>query len=123
MPELVFERLGCKFDGSHVDVGLLLDADGDRLQLADERGEPLYPEIVLLVALARRPHIVVKGADTSRMVDDLVSGRRGIVHVVTPGELHLVEGIASTGAELAGEGNGGVMIPSQAWLEMRWRRP
>jgi phosphomannomutase len=113
LPGLVLERLGCKTNGTHCDLGVRLDPDGDRLQLADERGESLDPEIVLpLVALARPPHTLVKGADTSRMVDDLVAARKGRVYVVTPGELHLAEGVANTGAELAGEGNGGVLIPA-----------
>jgi phosphomannomutase len=113
LPRLVLERLGCKTDGSGHDASVLLDPDGDRLQLADEQGELLDPEVVLpLVALSRRPHTLVKGADTSRMVDDVLAARGGRVHVVTPGELHLVQGVVSSGAELAGEGNGGVLIPS-----------
>lgn len=112
LPGIVLDRLGC-LDRSGRDVGLLLDPDGDRLQLADEQGEPLDPEVVLpLVALARESHTLVKGADTSLMVDDVLAARGGLVHVVAPGELHLLEAVAETGAELAGEGNGGVVVPA-----------
>jgi phosphomannomutase len=45
------------------------------------------------------------------MVDLLVERRGGSVHVVPPGELHLLEALDATGAELAGEGNGGVVVP------------
>jgi phosphomannomutase len=110
---IVLDRLGCTADGSGSDLRLLLDADGDRLQLADERGEWLDSEVVLpLVALAREAGTVVKGADTSRMVDDVTAGQGGHVHVVTPGELHLLEAVSEQGAELAGEGNGGVVVPA-----------
>jgi phosphomannomutase len=110
---IVLDRLGCTAGGSGPDLRLLLDADGDRLQLADEGGELLDSEVVLpLVALARDVRIVVKGADTSRMVDDVLAGRGGLVHVVSPGELHLLEAVSELGAELAGEGNGGVVVPA-----------
>ncbi len=110
--DLLLERLGCRRAG-RADVGLLLDADGDRLQLVSEAGETLEPELVLpLVAFARKPQRVVKGADTSSSVDAVVARWRGVVHVVPPGELHLVEEVVSTDAQLAGEGNGGVMIPA-----------
>jgi phosphomannomutase len=67
-----------------------------------------------LVALSRRPGSVVKGADTSRALDDLVAGWGGAVTTVAPGELHLVEAMTELGAGLAGEGNGGVAIAAVA---------
>ena len=110
---VVLERLGCRPRGSEVDVGLRLDADGDRLGLVDERGIELPSDAVLALAVrARRARAVVKGADTSRMVDDLVSGHGGSVRVVAPGELHLVGALAESGGDLAGEGNGGVVPPA-----------
>ena len=61
--------------------------------------------------LARDARSVVKGADTSRAVDDLVAARGGAAIVVPPGELHLVRALRETGADLGGEGNGGVVVP------------
>jgi phosphomannomutase len=63
------------------------------------------------VALAREARAVVKGADTSRMVDDVLAARGGSVRTTTPGELHLVEALGAEG-DLAGEGNGGVVVPA-----------
>ncbi len=109
---LVLARLGCMEANPGFDVGLRLDADGDRLELIDERGEALDPEVVLpLAALARDARHVVKGADTSRMINEVMGARGGAVAVVCPGELHLLEELARTGADLAGEGNGGVVVP------------
>jgi phosphomannomutase len=106
---LMLEGLGCHSSSDRRDAGLLLDADGDRLQLVDENGTEVDPEVVLpLVALACGATVVVKGADTSRMVDDLVQ----VVHLVSPGELHLVEALAQHGADVAGEGNGGAIVPA-----------
>lgn len=120
-PALMLRALGCEEAGPGAgdaagarepDVRLELDPDGDRLQLVDETGARLDLECTLALAVvAREPRVVVKGADTSRAVDDLVAIRGGTVHVVPPGELHLVEGLAARGGDLAGEGNGGVVVP------------
>lgn len=91
--------LGCR---SGTDVTFELDPDGDRLVLGGVDPEATLP----LVALARRARIVVKGADTGSAVDALVDE----VHVVPTGELYLARGVLETGAEVAGEGNGGAMI-------------
>jgi phosphomannomutase len=106
---LVLDRLGCRRGGG---IGLELDADGDRLLLTDEEGRRLDPEATLaLAALGRRPALVVKGADTSRLVDLVIGASRGRAIVVQTGELHLVEAVVAHGAGLAGEGNGGVVVP------------
>jgi phosphomannomutase len=108
----LLDELGCRGEGPGVDVGLRLDADGDRLELVDERGAALDCDLTLaLVVLAREPRTVVKGADTSRIVDDLIAARGGRVRAVPPGEVHLVSALLEGGGELAGEGNGGVVVP------------
>jgi phosphomannomutase len=112
---LTVERLGCELGGVTADFGLQLDADGDRLRLADRAGNELDEELTLaLAALSVRPRLLVKGADTSRMIDDIVASAGGEVRTVTPGELHLVEALIETGGQLAGEGNGGVAFPAVA---------
>lgn len=83
------------------DLHLALDSDADRLAIA---GAP--PDAVLLLAAAaRRPEVLVRGADATRAVEALA----GRTVVVAPGELHLVEAMVANGAALAGEGNGGVV--------------
>ena len=95
------------------DLVMQLDPDGDRLRLFDERGRGLDEEATFpLAALALDARDVVKGADTSRMIDDLAAARGGSVRVVSPGELHLVEELTAGGGEVAGEGNGGVVVPA-----------
>lgn len=106
--ELLMEMLGCAAGDGHADLGLRVDADADRLELIDEAGSELDTEVVLpLAAIARRARRIVKGGDTSRMVDALATE----VRTVPPGELHLVSELASGWGDLAGEGNGGVVVP------------
>jgi phosphomannomutase len=112
-PRLALRQLGCRLDSRTVDLGLRLDADGDRLQLVDETGQTLDPELTLaLTALSVRPRTVVKSADTSRMVDEMGNQYGWSVQVTPPGELHLVTALAESDGQLAGEGNGGVVIPA-----------
>jgi phosphomannomutase len=55
--------------------------------------------------------VLVKGADTSRIVDRVVASEGGSVVCVPTGELHLVRGVVAHRAGVAGEGNGGVIVP------------
>jgi phosphomannomutase len=105
--QALLAELGCDGSGAP-DVRLKLDADGDRLGLADVDTECILP----LVALARPPRMLVRSEDTSRMVDRLLAGHAR-VRAVPPGELYLVEALIQEGdgQALAGEGNGGVVIP------------
>jgi phosphomannomutase len=112
-PELVLEALGCGAVEGPPDLELKLDADADRVQLINEKGAALDPELTFpLVMVAHDAWRVVKGADTSVMADALANAHGGHSRLVPPGELHLVQALLETGEELAGEGNGGVVVPS-----------
>ena len=150
---LLLDTLGAAVPAGRADVTLRLDPDGDRLELTDERGVALDPELTLgLALLATQARTVVKGADTSRAIEALAERTGAVVHVVAPGEVHLFDALAehaATGARhlptsgegavpgtssvlgrsgyqappqfwggpgarhlLAGEGNGGVIVPA-----------
>ena len=112
-PAMLLEELGCARPEAHPQIGLRLDADGDRLALIDEQGAALDSELTLaLCLLGLEARDVVKGADTSRMIDALAEQRGGNVRTVPPGEIHLVAALAEDGGDLAGEGNGGVVVPA-----------
>jgi phosphomannomutase len=109
---LALERLGCALGEEGADLVLRFDPDGDRLQIADERGRALDTEFVLpLVALSRRAKRVVRGADSSRMVELMSDAEGWATRVAAPGELHLLRRLAEWDAHVAGEGNGGVVVP------------
>jgi len=97
------------------DLGLVLDADGERLSLVDEAGRPLSEELTLPLAaeaaLARRVGPVVMNVSTSALVDR-VAARYGAPVVRTPvGQAFVSEAIVEHAAVLGGEGNGAVAVP------------
>lgn len=99
----------------HADVGLVLDADGERLSLVDEAGRPLSEELTLPLAvgaaLARRVGPVVTNVSTTGLVE-LVAARHGAPVVRTPvGQAYVSEAILEHRAVIGGEGNGGVAVP------------
>ena len=98
------------------DVGFAHDADGERLGVVNERGEPLSEEATLVLAaeilLPRRPGTVVTNVSTSGAVD-LVAARHGSKVVRVPvGQAYISEAMVETGAVLGGEGSGGVSLPA-----------
>ena len=97
------------------DLGLVLDADGERLSLVDETGRPLSEELTLPLAveaaLARRKGPIVTNVSTTGLVEK-VAARHGARVVRTPvGQAYVSEAILEHGAVLGGEGNGGVAVP------------
>jgi phosphomannomutase len=97
------------------DLGLVLDADGERLSLVDETGRALSEELTLPLAaeaaLARRKGPIVTNVSTSGLVDK-VAARHGARVVRTPvGQAFVSEAILEHGAVLGGEGNGAVAVP------------
>jgi phosphomannomutase len=97
------------------DLGLVLDADGERLSLVDEAGRPLSEELTLPLlaeaALARRVGVVVTNVSTSALVER-VAARHGARVVRTPvGQAFVSEAILEHAAVLGGEGNGAVAVP------------
>ena len=106
----------------HADLGLVLDADGERLSLVDETGRPLSEERTLPLAVeaaqARRKGPVVTNVSTTGLVER-VAARHGAKVIRTPvGQAFVSEAIVEHGAVLGGEGNGGVAVPEvQATLD------
>jgi phosphomannomutase len=97
------------------DVGLVLDADGERLSLVDEQGRPLSEELTLPLAaeaaLGRRGGPIVTNVSTTGLVEK-VAGRHGAKVIRTPvGQAFISEAILEHGAVLGGEGNGAVAVP------------
>ena len=112
--EASLPALGDLVRRSGADVGFAQDADADRLLVVDEHGHPLGPDatVVLVVQrwLERQPGPVVVNVSTSRMVDDVAARFGCPVHRSRVGEAHVIETMKEHGAEVGGEGDGGVIV-------------
>lgn len=96
------------------DIGVAINADGDRIGFVLPGGVPLSEEYSLPLAaneaLATRSGPVVTNLSTSRMVER-VAERHGRTCVrTTVGEGHVMDLALTNGAAVAGEGNGGVAV-------------
>jgi len=118
-PEPVPENLGdlCAAVVKHrADLGIAVDPDVDRLALVSEKGVPLGEEYTLALAvefvLAHTPGDVVVNASTSLVIDDLARQYGVRVHRTPVGEIHVASKARQSGAVIAGEGNGGVILPA-----------
>lgn len=95
----------------HLDLGLALDGDGDRLVVMDGRGEMVAPDRLLVLfaqdILAHQPGATilldVKGSRASRRAIEAVGGA---VEMVTSGHAHMRAALRRTGAPLGGELSG-----------------
>jgi len=97
------------------DIGFIQDADADRLAIADSDGRPLGEELTLALAVRQvtsvRPGPVVVNVSTSRMIDDICAETGSTLYRTRVGEVNVVERMLEVGAEIGGEGNGGVIAP------------
>ena len=118
-PEPIPENLAAlcsEVKNSHADVGFALDADADRLAIVSEKGNPLGEELTLALAvrffLSRHPGTVVTNLSTTSLVDDVAAEFNCLVIRTPVGEINVVEGAKQQQAVIAGEGNGGVILPA-----------
>jgi phosphomannomutase len=116
-PEPVAANLGELTDlvrRAGADIGFAQDADADRLAVVDESGTPLGEDatVVLVVQrwLERKAGPVVVNVSTSRMVDDVAAQFGCSVYRSRVGEANVLEAMKEHGAEVGGEGDGGVVV-------------
>ncbi|MEO8434770.1 MAG: phosphoglucosamine mutase [Pyrinomonadaceae bacterium] len=97
------------------DIGFAHDADGERLGIVTESGEPLSEELSLPIAAEirwqRRSGPIVTNVSTGSAIDQLAA-RYGATVVRTPvGQPYISEAIIEHDAILGGEGSGGIAVP------------
>jgi phosphomannomutase len=97
------------------DIGFAHDADGERLGIVSESGEPLSEEMTLALAteirLNEKIGPVVTNLSTSQAIDT-IAGRHGAEVVRTPvGQAYVSEAMIEHRAVIGGEGSGGVIVP------------
>jgi phosphomannomutase len=96
-------------------IGFAHDADGERLGIVTDLGEPLSEEMTLAIAadirLRKKTGAVVTNVSTSAAVD-IIAARHGGSVVRTPvGQAYISEGLIEYNGVLGGEGSGGITVP------------
>ena len=97
------------------DLGLSVDGDGDRLGVADERGEGVNADMVLLLlarqVLARRPgsSVVFDVKSTQALFED-VRAHGGVPVMWKTGHSHIKAKMKEVGAPIAGERSGHLFL-------------
>ncbi|HEX6284118.1 MAG TPA: phosphoglucosamine mutase [Pyrinomonadaceae bacterium] len=97
------------------DIGFAHDADGERLGLVTDLGEPLSEEMTLALAtdirLRKKPGTVVTNVSTTHAIDCIASHYGGDVVRTPVGQVFISEGLLEHNGVLGGEGSGGVTVP------------
>ena len=97
------------------DIGFAVDPDVDRLAIVDEKGRPLGEEYTLALAanfiLSKHQGDMVANVSTTKALDDIAALYNSKVIRTKVGEIHVAKRAREINAILAGEGNGGVILP------------
>lgn len=97
------------------DIGFAHDADGERLGLVTDLGEPLSEEMTLALAadirLRKQPGTIVTNVSTTQAIDLIASQRGGNVVRTPVGQAFISEGLLEHNGVLGGEGSGGITVP------------
>jgi len=125
-PEPVPEQLGDLerlVRETNADLGFAVDPDGDRLALVDEHGQAIGEDYTLAFAVrsvyGSPPRLdgpnrraVVANLSTSLVVEDAARATGARMVRAPVGEANVARAIVKEKADIGGEGNGGVILPS-----------
>src|SRR5436190_14822266 len=99
----------------HAAIGFAHDADGERLGIVTDLGEPLSEEMTLAIAAAirlrKKTGTVVTNVSTSNAVDVIAARHAGSVVRMPVGQTYISEGLIEHNGVLGGEGSGGITVP------------
>ena len=108
-------QLSALVKAAHCDIGFAHDADGERLGLVTELGQPLSEELTFAVAtrirLEQRPGPVVTNISTTGAIDQIAAMYGGNVIRTPVGQTYISEGMIEFNGVIGGEGSGGVTVP------------
>jgi phosphomannomutase len=97
------------------DIGFAHDANGERLGIVTETGEPLSEETTLAIAtdikLQQRSGAVVTHISTSSVIEKIAARYSAEVIRTPVGQSYISEAMLEHQAVIGGEGNGAVVIP------------
>ena len=108
-------QLSAVVKAGHADIGFAHDADGERLGLVTELGQPLSEELTFAVAsrirLEQNPGTVVTNVSTTGAVDQIAATYGANVIRTPVGQTYISEGMIEFNGVIGGEGSGGVTVP------------
>ena len=108
-------QLSAVVKAGNADIGFAHDADGERLGIVTELGEPLSEELTLALAtrirLAEKPGTIVTNVSTTSAVDQIAARYGSNVVRTQVGQTYIAEAMIEHSAVLGGEGSGGVSVP------------
>lgn len=97
------------------DIGFAHDADGERLGIVTDLGEPLSEEMTLALAaeirLRKQSGTIVTNVSTTQAIDLIAANHGGNVVRTPVGQAYISEGLIEYGGVLGGEGSGGITVP------------
>lgn len=102
-------------ENGHLDLGIVVDPDVDRLAFVGDNGEP-YGEEYTLVTVAdyvvkNKPGNTVSNMSSTRALRDITERAGGKYEASAVGEVNVVNKMKATQAVIGGEGNGGIILP------------
>jgi len=107
------ELMRCEMQNQGADLGIALDGDGDRVIMADERGELLDgDELLYVIASARRKELAgtVVGTVMSNLGLEQALRRLGLeLHRTPVGDRYIAEALLQRGLKLGGEPSGHII--------------
>ncbi|HEY8204184.1 MAG TPA: phosphoglucosamine mutase [Pyrinomonadaceae bacterium] len=108
-------QLSALVKAGHADIGFAHDADGERLGIVTELGEPLSEESTLAVAarirLEQSQGAIVTNVSTTAAIEQIAARYGGRVVRTQVGQTYVSEAMVEHKAVLGGEGSGGVTVP------------
>jgi len=100
----------------NADAGFAVDPDADRLAIVSENGKPLGEEYTLVLAVdgycasLKQPEVFVTNLSSSLALEKTAERHGCTVERSAVGEINVVQTMEKVGANLGGEGNGGVIL-------------
>lgn len=108
-------QLSAVVKAGQADIGFAHDADGERLGVVTELGQPLSEELTLalatLIRLQQQTGTVVTNVSTTGAIEKIAAAYGGLVVRTQVGQTYISESMIELGGILGGEGSGGVTVP------------
>lgn len=96
------------------DLGIAVDPDVDRLAFVNEDGSMFGEEYTLVAVadymLSKTPGASVSNLSSTRALRDVTEKHGGKYYASAVGEVNVVDQMKEVGAEIGGEGNGGIIV-------------